>query len=95
MTPGSRRPDGTEAHELLPGEYAKIVPKEGVPYEHFHGWFVFPPSARYAGWIRSPEVHAVVEYEDGTITVTPSIMMQWGDGAHWHGYLTRGGWTEV
>jgi hypothetical protein len=41
--------------------------------------------------------HSVIEHEDGTITVSPSILMggQGTDCAIWHGYLERGIWREV
>ena len=39
--------------------------------------------------------HEVVENEDGTITVAPSILVTGGsDGLSWHGYLERGVWRE-
>lgn len=39
--------------------------------------------------------HQVIEHEDGTITVSPSILItHWREGA-WHGYLERGIWREV
>lgn len=38
--------------------------------------------------------HTVVEHEDGTITVSPSILIT-GGGRSWHGYLERGVWREV
>jgi hypothetical protein len=39
--------------------------------------------------------HTVVEHEDGTITVSPSILVQKRlDGLSWHGYLERGVWRE-
>lgn len=39
--------------------------------------------------------HEVVEHEDGTISVLPSILMEREDGRSWHGYLTGGVWREV
>lgn len=40
--------------------------------------------------------HTVIEYEDGTITVSPSILVSDGDGGHsWHGFLEKGIWREV
>jgi hypothetical protein len=42
--------------------------------------------------------HDVIEHDDGTITVSPSILV---NRAHrtepktWHGYLERGVWREV
>lgn len=37
--------------------------------------------------------HHVTEHEDGTITVTPSILITTQVGT-WHGYLERGIWRE-
>lgn len=39
--------------------------------------------------------HDVVEHEDGTITVSPSILVTQGADISWHGYLERGVWREV
>jgi hypothetical protein len=39
--------------------------------------------------------HEVIEHKDGTITVSPSILISAGDGSGWHGYLERGIWREV
>lgn len=39
--------------------------------------------------------HDVTEHEDGTITVSPSILVSDSDGERWHGYLERGIWREV
>lgn len=41
--------------------------------------------------------HQVIEHEDGTITVSPSILVSSGSqhkDPSWHGYLERGVWTE-
>lgn len=41
--------------------------------------------------------HTVTEHEDGTLTVSPSILIG-GQGSRkhpWHGYLERGVWREV
>jgi hypothetical protein len=47
----------------------------------------------------TPGGHTVIEHEDGTITVSPSIL--WGPDqmpgypeTHWHGFLERGIWRE-
>lgn len=50
-------------------------------------WQVRAPDGR-VGSIR-PEVHTVEEHEDGTITMSPSLMMPSG----WHGWLRRGEFT--
>lgn len=40
--------------------------------------------------------HAVIEHEDKTITVSPSILVGQGTtNTPWHGYLERGVWREV
>lgn len=53
------------------------------------GWYVKTPNS-HAGNLGA---HEVVEHEDGTITVTPSILVSWADGEElYHGYLTRGIW---
>jgi hypothetical protein len=41
-------------------------------------------------------LHQVTEHDDGTITASPSILMNFGaHGVTWHGYLERGIWREV
>ena len=39
--------------------------------------------------------HDVTEHEDGTITVSPSILISDDQAEPWHGYLERGVWREV
>lgn len=38
--------------------------------------------------------HDVVEHEDGTITVSPSILVNKGTPREWHGFLKKGIWRE-
>jgi hypothetical protein len=38
--------------------------------------------------------HKTVEHEDGTITVSPSILVNAGREESWHGFLERGVWRE-
>lgn len=38
--------------------------------------------------------HDVTEHDDGTITVSPSILVENSNGEGWHGYLERGVWRE-
>ena len=71
---------------LKPGEYARI---RGV-------WHCCTPS-NHLGNLGN---HDVTEHEDGTITVSPSILVFSEDGKgnrneHWHGYLQAGVWREV
>ena len=54
-------------------------------------WWIYLPTAGIGRLTK----HNVVEHEDGTITVTPSIA-QGRPGKPWdrHGFLTRGEWRE-
>lgn len=64
-----------------PGEYGKWA----------DGWYGCTPNRMLAGL----RLHDVVEHEDGTITVSPSILTTRGStGERWHGYLERGVWRE-
>lgn len=82
-TPGKRRADFPSGAGvvLLPGEYAKI---SGV----WHGCCPIGLVANLAN-------HSVEERLDGTITVTPSIVVTDGQTKTWHGYLREGVWEEV
>lgn len=73
--------------DLVDGAYFKLP--DG-------SWAIHPPGSFYG--TLSPEVHAIEEHEDGTITVSPSILQHgYGDKvgrrAGWHGYLKRGIWS--
>lgn len=85
MSIQGRRIDLSEEVLVLEaGEYGKD--EEGV-------WFMHVPAPGFGmGNLRA---HEVVEHEDGTITVTPSILCTGHHGRQWHGYLTRGAWYEV
>lgn len=71
---------------LNPGEYRK------------HGgiWYGQPPLPwQHTGC--NLAAHQVTEHADGTITVSPSILISCGrseGNAQWHGYLERGVWRE-
>lgn len=67
-----------------PGDYGRI----GLV------WYARPP-AGHPGCLVN---HEVIEHEDGTITVAPSIQItSTRDGVKevWHGYLERGVWRAV
>ena len=66
---------------LEPGEYGKWT--DGT-------WQGCTPN----GYGANLSQHTVIEHEDGTITVTPSILVSVHDKPLWHGYLTRGVWCE-
>ena len=65
---------------LQPGEYGK---------QDDENWYANSPNDLLANLGN----HHVVECEDGTITVTPSIKV-WNNSISWHGYLTKGEWQE-
>lgn len=54
-------------------------------------WFINFPDEDLLGDLSN---HTVEEHEDGTITVTPSILVTKHNGKQRHGYLTRGVWNE-
>jgi len=74
--------DGGQFDHLAPGDYFKHPTMPGV-------WVIRDP----AGHLGSLQTHTVVEHEDGTITVSPSILDPKPGG--WHGYLERGVWREA
>jgi hypothetical protein len=84
--------DTTVLHDRLPeGGYRRE--RQGETWI----WVCRPPGREAAGSLRN---HEITEHDDGTITVSPSILMQSGpDPApgfeDWHGYLERGVWREV
>lgn len=56
------------------------------------GWCGVTPN----GHIANLSNHEIVEHEDGTITVSPSILVGTYEQRNlWHGYLERGVWREV
>lgn len=66
-------------HELLPGEYCKW---RGAYYAHCPG----PDDL-----VANLSAHKITEHDDGTLTVSPSILCS--DGRHeWHGYLEQDVW---
>ncbi len=82
---GRRLPDGPLAGaRFAPGDYMRVSegPDAGV-------WYARPPRG-HVGCLRE---HDVIEHEDGTITVSPSILLVGEPG--WHGYLQRGVWREA
>lgn len=73
-----------EPHELEAGEYSK--------YEVDGNWYGVPPGTDLLGCFAK---HKVVEHENGTITVSPSILISSGKADEWHGFLENGVWRKV
>lgn len=79
------RPD-KEQHQLDPREYTK-----------WHGvWYArVPYSDPHLDLTANLGAHQVTEHGDGTITVSPSILVDDGAAGHrWHGFLEKGMWRE-
>ena len=79
-TKGTRAHDKAP-HELEAGEYGKWS-ADGV-------FYAVPPGTDLLANLAS---HRITEHEDGTITVSPSILLKGGRGESWHGFLKRGVW---
>lgn len=73
---------------LESGEYGK----------HDGLWYCVPPGKdwfHFTGCLGDgASHHKVIEHEDGTITVNPSILITSHVGT-WHGFLEKGVWREV
>jgi hypothetical protein len=67
------------------GDYCKVP--TGIDPRPDCIWYLVDPTG-HAGAVLSG-IHTVTEHIDGTITITPSLVMPGG----WHGFLTRGVWT--
>lgn len=79
-----KRVHNTEPHQMAPGEYGRWERDNG-------NWYARCPSPH--DLTANLSSHQVTEHEDGTITVSPSILC--GDSkVEWHGYLERGVWRE-
>lgn len=70
---------------LSSGDYGKDV--DGV-------WYCCPPGRDPFVFSGCLGKHQVAEHEDGTITVSPSILISAPNLGTWHGFLERGVWRE-
>lgn len=94
---GRRVHDQSERmHSFEPGDYGKLDDGNWycrAPWQHAPGDY----GPRMQGNLAN---HEVVEHEDGTITVSPSILINttWGPDRspyRWHGFLQAGIWTTL
>lgn len=74
--------DSSDDLHLEAGDYG-IHPVDG-------NWYACAPDGKMANL----SLHSVIEHDDGTITVSPSILITAHDG-QWHGFLERGIWREA
>lgn len=75
------------ADGALVGEW----PKPGDFFYPACGWCGVSPDGQQVG-LRN---HQVTEHEDGTITVSPSILVSSPHQTPWHGFLERGVWRDA
>lgn len=91
-TQGRRYPDVEDPHK----PHKRMEP---AGYRRMGGvWHARVPNDPSSGGAASMARHEVTEHEDGTTTVSPSILVRstWaGKPWEWHGYLERGIWREV
>ena len=88
MTVGRRiYPDEDGRLWFAPGDYGQ---------DRLDGkWYARPPTDPDQHMTGCLSAHEVVEHEDGTITVSPSILITGHDNdcaVQWHGYLEKGVW---
>lgn len=81
---------------VYPDENGRLHMEPGDFWFQSNQWFGVTPTGMVAGL----RAHKVTEHEDGTITVSPSILCRGYNGRterneEWHGYLERGVWREV
>lgn len=77
---GHRLPDETDwSGKLAHGTY----------WRRNDRWYCITPVGQFGDLSK----HAIAEHEDGTITVSPSILVT-GGGESWHGFLECGLWRE-
>lgn len=93
--------------KLEAGDYVRVAPlrrgdgiefteNEKAKWYNQPYWMCSSPN----GHVGNLQQHAIVEHEDGTITVSPSILISTSyDGGKttvelWHGFLERGVWRS-
>ncbi len=82
-----------QGRRVYPNESGQILLSPGDHGQHPETgeWLARPPSC-HAGGLKN---HEVTEHGDGTITVSPSILIDDGVGGKYHGWLERGVWREA
>lgn len=87
---GRRVPDETVPVDYEPGDYGRY---KGRVY------CKTPPNGLGESFLGDLTAHDVTEHEDGTITVSPSILVTTrrnkNDEESWHGFLEKGIWRTV
>ena len=75
---------------IYPDEDSNLLLSQGDYGQDINGeWFARPPNCHTG----SLKTHEVIEHDDGTITVNPSIIICNNGNNFYHGYLKHGEWT--
>ena len=96
---GRRLPDSLDGTipALEHGDYVQIV--GGTWYDERRRQFPDKPiwicCAPNGHMCSLNALHGFTEHEDGTLTVTPSILISDHTGPVWHGYLRNGEWSTA
>lgn len=77
-------------------EFEHPLPLDLQPYDYWFDktlgyWMIYCPNGGVGNLIK----HNVIEHDDGTITVSPSILVTTHFGGSWHGYIERGIWKDA
>lgn len=83
--------DGWLRAALQPGDYGRTT-HPGVDGRPASFWQVCAPDGSQGSL--APNIHTVVEHDDGTITVSPSLDFSKRRPGAWHGFLRAGVWTS-
>jgi hypothetical protein len=86
---GRRLASLAEFYQGQPGDYCKVTSDEPGAAPGHTVWYIRDP----AGSVGQLRDHKVTEHDDGTITVSPSILNPRPGG--WHGFLERGEWRSA
>lgn len=80
----------------MTGRRVSISPHLYEPgdYGQWEGrWYCKPPDE--PNRLGNISAHQITEHDDGTITVSPSILIRGGgDDGEWHGFLEKGVWRK-
>ncbi len=91
MSGNTERPTRS-GRRVYPDADGHLVLDAGDYGQHPNGeWHAWPPNTDLCGSLRK---HTVVEHDDGTITVSPSILVS-NESETWHGYLEKGEWRTI
>jgi hypothetical protein len=90
-TKGYRAESVKALYDGPPGGYV-LVKSDDPEAKHQRVLWIKDP----AGHVGRCVTHDITEHDDGTVTVSPSILATQGEHGHdWHGFLEAGVWREV